>query len=40
RAAYPVWKEAHDKVVQNLGGAEWKALVKGLRTVAKKKIFE
>ncbi|RHX78049.1 MarR family winged helix-turn-helix transcriptional regulator [Leptospira yasudae] len=40
RLAYPIWKEAHDQVVSNLGIPEWKTLIKGLRTVAKKRIFE
>ncbi|MBM9577776.1 winged helix-turn-helix transcriptional regulator [Leptospira sp. 201903070] len=40
RLAYPVWKEAHDHVVQNLGVAEWKSIIKGLRTISKKRIFE
>ncbi|AOP33014.1 MarR family transcriptional regulator [Leptospira tipperaryensis] len=40
RLAYPVWKVAHDHVVQNLGVPEWKSIIKGLRTISKKRIFE
>lgn len=40
RLAYPVWKEAHNHLVENLGTTEWKTLIKGLRTVSKRRIFE
>lgn len=40
RLAYPAWREAHDRVVKNIGVSEWKILIKGLRTVSKKRIFE